>query len=331
MKITDFLELSPNNHEIASAFAKTQTYLAKCERAQCSISGGADSDVMLDIVTKADEENKVTYVFFNTGIEYAATKKHLQYLQDKYGVEIKEYKAKTPVALACRKYGQPFISKHISEVISRLQRHGFKWENKPFEELYKEYPKCKAALRWWCNGFGEWSRFNINYYPYLKEFMIENPPDFLISNKCCNYAKKYVAKEAANEEQCDLVIIGIRKAEGGIRSAAYKSCFSEATTGKAANFRPLFWLTNADKEEYENIFDVKHSDCYTKYGLTRTGCAGCPFGKDFEKELEIIKEYEPKLFAAVNKIFGSSYEYTRKYYEYRKEAKEREKKQCIQQ
>jgi 3'-phosphoadenosine 5'-phosphosulfate sulfotransferase (PAPS reductase)/FAD synthetase len=280
---------------------------------------------MLDIVTKADTENKVSYVFFNTGIEYEATKKHLKYLENKYGIEIKEHKAKTPVPFACRKCGQPFLSKNISEMICRLQKHNFKWEDKPFEELYKEYPKCKAALRWWCNDNGERSKFNINYYPYLKEFMVENPPDFLISSKCCEHAKKHVAKEALKEEKCDLVMIGVRKAEGGVRSTAYKSCFSDATAKVVANFRPLFWFTNADKKEYENIFNITHSECYTKYGLDRTGCAGCPFGKYFEKELEIIKEFEPKLFGAVNKIFGKSYEYTRNYYKYRKEAKEREK------
>ena len=323
MNISEFLELSPDNPEIAGAFAKSLQYLNKAERAQCSISGGADSDVMLDLIFKADENKKVTYVFFNTGIEYSATKKHLKQLESKYGIEIKEYKAKIPVALACRRFGQPFLSKYISEAISRLQRHGFTWEDKPFQELYAECPKCRAALRWWCNDFGENSRFNIDYYPYLKQYMIENPPDFLISNKCCNYAKKYVAKEAAKDEECDLVMIGVRKAEGGARSTIYKSCFSDATTGKAANFRPLFWFTNADKEEYENIFNVTHSECYTKYGLKRTGCAGCPFGKDFEKELEIIKEFEPKLYTAVNNIFGKSYEYTRNYYTYRKEAKER--------
>ena len=50
--------------------------------------------------------------------------------------------------------------------------------------------------------------------------------------------------------------------------------------------------------------------------MTRTGCAGCPFGRDFEFELEIMGKYEPKLFRAVNIIFGSSYEYTRKYREF---------------
>lgn len=45
-------------------------------------------------------------------------------------------------------------------------------------------------------------------------------------------------------------------------------------------------------------------------------CAGCPFGRDFEQELEIIQKYEPKLFVAVNRIFKDSYEYTRRYREF---------------
>lgn len=76
------------------------------------------------------------------------------------------------------------------------------------------------------------------------------------------------------------------------------------------------------KKAYENTFNITHSKCYSCYGLERTGCAGCPFGKDFETELEIIKEHEPKLFNAVNKIFGDSYEYTRKYREFAKRMEE---------
>lgn len=67
-------------------------------------------------------------------------------------------------------------------------------------------------------------------------------------------------------------------------------------------------------------FDIQHSRCYSEYGLKRTDCAGCPFGRDFEFELEVIKKYEPKLYKAVNKIFGDSYEYTRKYKEFVKNA-----------
>ena len=96
---------------------------------------------------------------------------------------------------------------------------------------------------------------------------------------------------------------------------AYKNCFTE-NEGECDDYRPLFWYMNEDKEDYENYYGVTHSDCYTKYGLKRTGCAGCPFNRNFEEELDIIKTYEPKLFKAVNNIFGDSYEYTRKYKEF---------------
>ena len=52
------------------------------------------------------------------------------------------------------------------------------------------------------------------------------------------------------------------------------------------------------------------------YGLTRTGCACCPFGRDFEAELTAAKEYEPKLYNAALHVFGPSYEYTRAYRAY---------------
>lgn len=65
--------------------------------------------------------------------------------------------------------------------------------------------------------------------------------------------------------------------------------------------------------------------------MTRTGCAGCPFASKFEDELKIIKEYEPKLYNAVNKFFGPSYEYTRRYREFKEEFKAKKREQKIKQ
>jgi 3'-phosphoadenosine 5'-phosphosulfate sulfotransferase (PAPS reductase)/FAD synthetase len=261
-------------------------------------------------------------VFFDTGLEYQATKDHLEYLETKYDIKIKREKAVKPIPICCRTYGQPFLSKQVSEFISRLQRHNFKWEDKSFEELIKEYPKCRSALKWWCNKWekgknGQESRFNINYNKFLKEFMVKYPPSHPISNKCCHYAKKLVAHNYKVNNGIDLSITGVRKAEGGARATAYKSCFtSKLDEGKADEFRVIFWYKTEDKRAYKDKFNMKHSKCYECYGLTRTGCAGCPFGKDFEKELEIIEKYEPKLYKAVNNIFGDSYAYTRAYREF---------------
>lgn len=124
------------------------------------------------------------------------------------------------------------------------------------------------------------------------------------------------------ENNYDLNIVGLRKAEGGVRSTRYKNCFDEKEDS-CDIYRHLFWYKDQDKLDYENHYNVTHSKCYTEYGLKRTGYAGCPFGRDFEYELEVIKKYEPKLYKAVNNIFGKSYEYTRKYKQFCKEMKEK--------
>lgn len=136
------------------------------------------------------------------------------------------------------------------------------------------------------------------------------------------YAKKNVSHKIIKENNYDLSIVGLRKAEGGVRSTRYKGCFDE-NDDCCDTYRPLFWYKDQDKLDYENHYNVTHSKCYTEYGLKRTGCAGCPFGRDFEYELEVIKKYEPKLYKAVNNIFGKSYEYTRKYKQFCKEMKEK--------
>lgn len=331
--IEELLQDCPTNSVIGDNLIRAWSIINndKYNSILCSISGGSDSDEMLDIVWRCDKDDRVTYVWFDTGLEYQATKDHLKYLEQKYNIKINLHQAIKPIPVSCSKYGQPFISKQVSEFISRLQRHNFEWEDKPFDELYKEYPKCKSALEWWCNE-KQSDNFNICKNAFLKEFMIKYPPKFKISNKCCKYAKKDVLHKLI-EEYLDydsniLVIMGVRRAEGGVRATAYKSCFNETING-CDNYRPLFWYKNNDKDCYDVAYTIEHSRCYTEYGLKRTGCAGCPFGRDLEYELEIIEKYEPKLYKAVNNIFGNSYEYTRKYKQFCKEMKENDSKKSI--
>lgn len=291
------------------------------------LAGGADSDVVLDLISKVDPERKAKYVYFDTGLEYQATKDHIQYLKDKYGVEITKYTPKKPIPIAVKEYGVPFLNKFTSEMLGRLQRHGFKWEDKPYEVLAEEYPKCRRAIKWWCNcanPSGEPSQFEINHNKYLKEFMIANPPTFKISNLCCKYAKKDVARDVNKLYDIDLNVIGIRKIERGIRAVAYKNCFTQ-NTDKYDDFRPIFWYSDEDKAYYDEHFNVCHSDCYSVYGLKRTGCVGCPYGKNFDEELAVVQKYEPKLYKACMSIFGESYEYTRKYKEFAKMMREKNK------
>ena len=114
----------------------------------------------------------------------------------------------------------------------------------------------------------------------------------------------------------DLKILGVRKCEGGIRQAT-TSCYTQGKDDDYAVFRPIFWLSDKDKSAYEQIFGVTHSDCYTVYGMKRTGCAGCPYNSRVFSELERVKEFEPGLVKAAYAMFGRVYDYTRKYKEFR--------------
>lgn len=326
--LDDVLDKLPKfkSDEIIKSFIKGYSILNSplYKNVVCSISGGADSDIMLDIMTRIDVDKKVTYVWFDTGVEYKATKEHIKYLEEKYGIEIVRRKALKPIPVCCREYCQPFLSKNISEYIERLQTHGFQWEDEPFDVLLEKYPNCKVALRWWCNDFGDGeSRFDIARSKFLKEFMISCPPWFKISNKCCNYAKKKVAKEFIKERKFDLNVYGVRKSEGGARSTIYKNCYTQDCDSKIDEYRPLFWFSDADKNEYNDKFGIKNSDCYEKYGLTRTGCVGCPYSQHLNVELEAAKIYEPNLYKMCCNVFEDSYRYTKMYKEYRNTMKKK--------
>ena len=322
--------LDTNNFTIFDSYAKAVSVLSRSATPVCSISGGSDSDIVLDIIHNVDEDRKVQYYWLDTGLEYQATKEHLNFLENKYGIEIERVRACKPIPTCCREYGVPFLSKYVSEQIMRLQLHGFQWEDEPLPELLAKYPNCKIALQWWCNayyapesGVVQMSRFSISRNKWLKEFLIANPPDFKISNKCCEYAKKKPAKLFIKEHFADLDIIGVRKAEGGIRSSAYKTCFSESKTQGYNSYRPVFWYTDKDKKIYEDFYGIQHSRCYTEYGLKRTGCVGCPYNPKVTQELDIIKRHEPKLYTAAQNIFKDSYEYTRKYRAFQKTMKKK--------
>lgn len=323
IKMTDLLDAAPDNFAIQDALGKCLQHVTHHENIMAAISGGWDSDILADMIIRCGGKEKTTFVFFNTGLEYKATKKQIQFLREKYGIEIKEIPPVKPIPICVKQHGIPFWSKHVSEMCERLQRHGFQWEDEPLDVLLQKYPGCRSGLRWWCNDHGEpgkKSRFNISFVPWLKEFMILNPPAFAISAKCCKYAKKEPAKQYIAAAGCDLNCTGVRKLEGGVRAGQYTSCYDQALAGPD-QYRPLFWFSDADKREYDDRYGITHSDCYKVWGMSRTGCACCPFGLKCFEELELAKTYEPNFYRAAIKIFGQSYEYKRKFMEFRQEKK----------
>lgn len=311
--------------------------LIEHSNAICSYSGGSDSDIMIDIIERTREAfdlAPVKYVFFNTGLEMKATKNHVKDMAKKYGIEIEEHRPKINIVQATRKYGVPFMSKIMSAGLAGWQK-----KNVPLsiaqeyeqatdkkakrKELKERYPNCEGTINFLCccNSEGE-PRPNIqlviNSSKYMRDFIEEYPPDFLISADCCVHCKKNIAHKV--QRDFEMIITGERRDEGGMRSVPRKDntalCFTETSSGQY-RLRPLYYVSDRDKAWYKNYYGIRYSDAYEVYGLTRTGCCGCPISYKAVEDLELIKQYEPNVVKAAWNIFGKSYDYRRKYNEYK--------------
>lgn len=309
-------------------------------KAICSYSGGADSDILMHLIEQCREMlptlPPVKYVFFNTGLEMKATKDHVKEMAEKYGVEIETIRPKVNIVQATRKYGQPFVSKIMSAGLEGWQKKEIPLtivdeynnaEDKAAKrkELKERFPGCESTINFLCccNGAGE-PRPNIqlviNSSKYMLDFIRECPPEFQISAKCCDYCKKQVAHSV--QKDYEMVITGERRDEGGMRSVPRQGeanstmCFSETASGQF-RLRPLYYVSDDDKEWYKQTWGIKYSDAYEVYGMKRTGCCGCPISYRATEDLELIRPHEPNLVKAAWNVFGDSYRYRQKYVEYK--------------
>ncbi len=335
--------------EPAQKFQAIQSIIVKRLKehpnAICSYSGGSDSDIMIDLIErtrKTFDLPPIKYAFFNTGLEMKATKEHVKKTAEKYGVEITEYRPRVNIVTATRKEGLPFVSKIMSYGLNEWQKKQVhlsvadeydQAEDKAAkrQELRERYPHCESVINFLCccNSAGE-PRPNIqlviNSSKYMRDFIGEYPPQFKISAKCCDYCKKQLAHSV--QKDFDMIITGERRDEGGMRSVPRKDntalCFTETADGRY-RLRPLYYVSDTDKDWYKEYYKIRYSDAYEVYGLTRTGCCGCPISYKAVDDLELIRPYEPTLVKAAWNVFGDSYRYRKQYNEYKAKRMEQEK------
>lgn len=302
---------------------------------------------LLERTIRAIHLPPIKYVFFNTGLEMKATKEHVRAVAEKYGVEIEECRPKVNIVTAVRTHGVPFVSKIISAGLEGWQKKGIplsiadeygQAEDKAEKrrELRERYPKCESTINFLCgcNSAGE-PRPNIQLVidssKYMRDFISKHPPDFYISAKCCDYCKKQPAHQI--QKGYEMIITGERRDEGGLRSVPRKDntalCFGETSSGQY-RLRPLYYVSDADKAWYKDYYGIRYSDAYEVYGLTRTGCCGCPISYKAVEDLEKIRPYEPNVVKAAWNIFGKSYEYRANYIAYKERRKkaDRERKKA---
>lgn len=363
----DVIATMPPNDIVQANIGKAWSILNRTYEGPIAVavSGGSDSDIIVDITAKCmnNPRNEVYYYFVNTGLESKATHEHIAYLESRYNIYIHRLRANVPIPTSVKNNGIPFISKLVSEFISRLQKHGFNWEDEDYATLVEKYCKkadvekkkaldsgapkghwvkvgdnwyegCISALEWWCNtkykdGNGRVSQYDIAYNTWLKEFIIsEQGLPFKVSNQCCQESKKDTLYTALNGINPSLSIQGVRKAEGGVRKNAYKSCFGSSDKHPWEEYRPLFWYLNKDKAEYNEYCGIKNSALYDYQ--KRTGCAGCPCSRDLQTEREALHALgEDNMIKAMDFVFGPSYEFTKKYREFQKKMNKKGKQNKV--
>lgn len=250
-----------------------KTYNVPLDKIVLAFSGGKDSMVCYTMLKELDLINKVRIVFSNTKMEFDAINDFIKSVE---GVEILENKTALP--LVYREFGVPLHSKFSSEMISRLQKHNFNFKDdmfKSYDELISKYPKCKVALSWLTQR-----NIKMNCPQWLRKVLVDL--DFKVSAKCCYKLKKEPFAKFNKDNKILINILGVRKAEGGTRSFAYKSCFYKK--GKVHYYLPILDYTDDEIATLIKEKNIPISKAYTLYGCERTGCVGCPFSKHWERE-----------------------------------------------
>lgn len=95
---------------INNTLGKMNYYLATHNSICVSVSGGSDSDLIVHIIARYFRQylEKIHFVFCNTGLEYRATLRHLDELEEKYNISIDRIRGKSVVSVV-KQDGIPII------------------------------------------------------------------------------------------------------------------------------------------------------------------------------------------------------------------------------
>lgn len=292
--------MSVEYERINNTMGKMALYLGNHDHPCVSVSGGSDSDIIVHIIATYFREflPKTHFVFVNTGLEYDATKRHLDYLDERYDIKIDRIRGMS-VVTAVHRYGVPVLSKAFSECVDGAQ-NGKRWAINRINRT-KEYSSIFALT---------------DPQKKLADYLLQS--NVKVSDMCCKKAKKEPIFSYFKENKCDLNVTGERIAEGGVRSAAHKSCFEPAKTHKWDKYMPLWYWNDETKAYYKQAEGIIYSDCYEVWGMKRTGCVGCPFNSRVGEALKMLRKYEPKRYKACMNLFGESYRLMDKFGVHRK-------------
>lgn len=235
-----------------------------------SFSGGKDSTVLHHLLDMALPDNRIPRVFINTGIEYVDIVKFVKALaekDDRFVIVNNRRNIKNTL----EQYGYPFKSKIHSKWVDIYQRNG---KNKATENYLGEgekelYRKCPQDLK----------------------YQFTDLCTLRISDKCCLKMKEEPFSNWQKENNKQIRIVGVMRAEGGRRMKAKCLAFKG---NKLSHFQPLAVISKEWEEWFIDQYNVNLCRLYYEpFNFERTGCKGCPFTIKLQEQLETLEKYLP--------------------------------------
>lgn len=236
-----------------------------------SYSGGKDSHFLYWFIKEYLHDDEIEIVSVNTYMEHHEILKRIMKHSD-----VVLYPKLKPFEIK-EKYGSPCFSKFQDEMISR----------------YQNGSRSKSVMKA-ING-EDTTFFKLN--KNAKELLLRGDLH-KVSNKCCQIMKKDTLKEY-EKKSGRKAILGVMQSEGILRNAKYTTCFT-----KDKKFTPIHDMSEEMMDSIYKKYNIELPYIYMY--ISRTGCMGCPYGKQNTlKELQLISENQRKF---VIEYFKESYD-----------------------
>jgi len=256
----------------------------------CSVSGGKDSVVMLDIARKCFPDIEAVYV--NAGLDFPEVRRFAAAIPN---MTVLKPKMRFDEVISI--YGWCYPSKDVSKTLY-YARKGSKWA---LDRL--------AGIN--ADGTASWFR-QTHYQKWA--FLLES--NFILSDKCCEVSKEKPLNEYAKQSG-KYPIIGTMAAESRRRMESWLRRGCNAFDKKYPSSQPISIFTEQDVLEYLRRYNIPYASVYgdivadkkgrlSTTGEKRTGCIFCPVGCHLDKHnrFERLKTTHPKQYDYVINTLG---------------------------
>lgn len=258
-----------------------------------SFSGGRDSTILSAFIDICAPGNKIPRVFCDTGIE-------LRMIRD---FVLEKQKTDSRVEIITPK-------KNIREI---LETYGYPFKSK-FHSAYVECYQNAQRKGTRCNALDFYLNPNIkNKLSCPDKLLYQFEPDFVdrlhVSRQCCQHLKEKPLAQYQRKKGL-VPIVAIMVEEGGQRSVGHnhERCFA-MQGDKLKAFFPFRMVSNAFLDYLCEKYQIKLCDLYyPPYSRKRTGCKGCPFNPDLQKDLDVMQQFFPTERAQCEMIWKPVYD-----------------------